>query len=199
MTSSLEALPSELLSIIATFCVEVDHEDDDSFLRFFLISRTIQAATRQTWLLQYFTHRNVTLSPAKLTELIEVTANAEIARHVKAICVSSNDDSLEFNFEEHGLAPTAKAVKLGLLLGLVLQTLKHLTHVAFRRAETSTNANGNEHTSTLIFPRRIPSLCWPWKHTGCIPSSSLPTNLMTWASRSHSAVQCLSSQAASPI
>lgn len=70
---------------------------------------------------------------------------------MKAICVSSNDDSLEFNFEEHGLAPTAKAVKLGLLLGLVLQTLKHLTHVAFRRAETSTNANGNEHTSTFDF------------------------------------------------
>ena len=145
MTYSFESLPSEILGVIATFCVELDDDGEDALFCLPSTSRAVQAATRQTWLSLYFRRRTVILSPTNLAQLKEVTATEEFARHVKAICVYSEDDrqilQLSDTTEEDDLGSLAKSLKLGILLGLALQNLKNLTDVAFKPYDTSANTD----------------------------------------------------------
>jgi hypothetical protein len=126
MASSLDALPPELLSIIATFCVEVDDENEDPLLRLRSTSRTVQAGTRHAWLYQYFSERDIALTPAKLNQVNEVTSNSEFARIVTAISMFCKDDKERFNSGGNDLATAAEDVTLDRVLGDALRGLPNL-------------------------------------------------------------------------
>ena len=85
MASHLEALPPEILEIIADFCNQDDGDVEHPLLHFRTSCRTVQHATRRSWLRQYFRSRTIRYDHAKLNKLIDVASIPEFTCNIKAI------------------------------------------------------------------------------------------------------------------
>ena len=116
MAACLPALPPELLEVIAGFRIKPKH--GVSLLQLRSTSRTIQSATRRTWLNEFFYTRKVVLEPGKLTELMELGEVPELAKAVDTIQVfcGESTDLQDSGFE--GLSVPLAQMKCASMLTL---------------------------------------------------------------------------------
>ena len=91
MAPSLATLPPELLEAIADLCRPND--DRKTLLHLRQANRDIQAATRKTWLDEYFQCRIVRLERTKLIELDAISDEDDLAAAVTSLEVQCVDDT----------------------------------------------------------------------------------------------------------
>ena len=132
MASPLERLPTEIVEMIANFCVE---EPVNRLYNLRATCRTIEADTYDRWRSSFFTDRYVDLTPAKLTELKDIAAIPGFALSVEGIIVRCEGDAKLFRQNDQRVLRSSELNQLWSLMAAAFQNLQNLQLIQFEPAK----------------------------------------------------------------